>query len=65
MKSDWHQHFYDTMYSGKPYVFERGIVDCQGRTMAQVHVEMHRLGVRIDTIQGYKNLDLGGGPSVR
>ena len=60
MKSDWHQDFID--YGG-PVFLAPGIWDCRGETVAQAHVRMHRTGIKISDVYGYKNVYISGGPS--
>ena len=50
------------IFRGAPHILERGIWDCMGESIAQTHVRMHKAGVSINDIHGYRNLDLGGGP---
>ncbi len=49
-------------FDGMPYVLRNGVWDCMGESLAQTHVRMHKAGVAINDIKGYRNMDLGGGP---
>lgn len=47
-----------------PPRLERGIWDCKGEDIYQTHIRIHKAGIKISDVYGYKDLNLNYGGVV-